>query len=121
MSARQTDSKSTETGNEARLRRLRKAIDDENPVDGIHNPEVASLYAEGGECPRILGCASEGHWDSGYRDNPDFLAGDSEDIADWLASCYGEGWAGRWVLDLDVGEHVGWTTTVALDGGPNGR
>jgi hypothetical protein len=104
-----------------RLRRLRAAIDNERPVDGIHNADVARLYDEGDKCPRYLGCTSEGHWDSSYRDNPDFFAGAAEDVASWLAASYEEGWAARWVLDLDTGEQVEWTTTVSLSGGCNGR
>lgn len=121
MSGKSAPSSVTERANSERLRRLRVAIDNEGPVDGIHNPDVAGLYSEGGPCPRYLGCASEGHWDSSYRDNPDFYAGEPNDLSEWLAASYEEGWAGRWVLDLETGDHVGWTTSVKLGGGSNGR
>jgi hypothetical protein len=110
----------TEVRNTARLCRLRAAIDKENPVDAIHNPVVAGFYSEGGECPRFLGCTSEGHWDSAYRTNPDFFVGPAEKLINWLADSYEEGWAGRWVLDLESGEHIGWKTSVELTGGHDG-
>lgn len=103
--------------NDAWLRRLRAAIDEESPVDEIHDPKVESLYRQGGECPRYLACTSEGHWDSAFRSNPDFQVGDAEHVARWLAASYEEGWAGRWVLDLDTGEQLGWTIKVNLTDG----
>ncbi len=87
--------------NESRLKALRIAIDDEAPVDGIHSDAVRELYENGGECPRYLGCTSEGSEESTYRDNPDFFAGDLEEMGQWLALSYGEGWAANWVCDLD--------------------
>jgi len=87
---------------------LRAAIDDEGPVDGIHNKRVRQLYESDGECPRYLGCTSEGSAGSTHRDNPDFLVGDLKKIAPWLAASYEEGWAANWVCDLDHPEAPGW-------------
>lgn len=99
--------------NVARLLRLRKAIDKADPVDGIHNEEVRDLFENGGECPRYLGCTSEGSEESSYRDNPDFFVADSQrDVGKWLAGSYCEGWAARWVLDLATGEGLDWAVYV---------
>jgi hypothetical protein len=87
--------------NARRLRILRALIDEEGPVDGIHNNEVRELYGKGGTCPRYLGCTSEGTGESTYRDNPDFFAGERKEMAGWLASSFAEGWAANWVCDLD--------------------
>lgn len=100
--------------NETRLERLRKAVDEETPVDGIHNTEVKELYEQGGCCPRYLGCTSEGSGESSYRDNPDFFSGDAKGMRDWLAGSYEEGWAANWVLDLERGEGVCWQTFVQM-------
>ena len=94
--------------NESRLKVLRAAIEDEGPVDGIHNDEVRELYEGGGECPRYLGCTSEGSGESTYRDNPDFFAGDLHEVAAWLGSSYEEGWAANWVFDLDDARAPSW-------------
>ena len=109
--------------NDARLRRLRTAIEEDRPIDGIHNPRVADLNENDGECPRYLACSSEGHCDSSFRDNPDFFSGEAAEVSKWLAASYEEGWAGRWVLDLDTGEQIGWKTTVDLgvDHGADGK
>jgi hypothetical protein len=109
------------TKNNARLRRLRAAIDEESPVDGIHNPDVDRLYSDGGRCPRLLGCTSEGHWDSSYRGNPDFFAGNADEVADWLRGSYEEGWAGRWVRDLDTGDAIAWTVAIHFEVRADGR
>lgn len=87
--------------NARRLRILRTLIDEEGPVDGIHNDEVRVLYGRDGACPRYLGCTSEGSGESTYRDNPDFFAGELSEVAQWLGSSFVEGWAANWVCDLD--------------------
>ncbi len=103
-----------------RLRILRALIDEEGPVDGIHNDEVRELYRKGGPCPRYLGCTSEGTGESTYRDNPDFFAGERSQMARWLASSFAEGWAANWVCDLDHprapggGAQIDWTVSVEL-------
>jgi hypothetical protein len=103
--------------NAERLRRLREAIEGEQPIDGIHNPDVERLYEAGGACPRFLGCTSEGTGESSYRDNPDFFAGDAKEIGVWLASSYEEGWAANWVLDLQTGTTPRWRTFVQMPAG----
>jgi hypothetical protein len=87
--------------NARRLRALRALIEEEGPVEGIHNEDVRKLYMGGGRCPRYLGCTSEGTGESTYRDNPDFFAGDLREVAQWLGSNFAEGWAANWVCDLD--------------------
>lgn len=94
--------------NATRLRILRALIDDEGPVDGIHNDDVRGLYGKGGSCPRYLACTSEGTGESTYRDNPDFFAGERSQVARWLASSFDEGWAANWVCDLDHPGAPGW-------------
>jgi hypothetical protein len=84
-----------------RLRALRALIEQERPVDGIHNEDVRELFVVGGHCPRFLGCTSEGTAESTYRKNPDFFAGDLVEVASWLSSSFDEGWAANWVCDLD--------------------
>jgi hypothetical protein len=109
-----------------RLRKLVAAIDNEAPRDGVPNAEVMRLYAlgkDGGELaatgelqlPRYLACASEGHWDSAFRNNPEFGLADAEEIEAWLARQYLEGWAGRWVVDLDTGKRLSWSTACEFD------
>lgn len=124
--------------NAERLRRLRELIDEESPIDGIHNPHVLELFgaaerecicaeqdteghADGcpmaeplPECPRFLACTSEGSGESSYRDNPDYFAGDRDEVGEWIAGSYGEGWACNWVVDLDTGQGVSWTTRAQL-------
>lgn len=108
-----------------RLRRLRELIDGEEPIDGIHNPDVARLHDAAGkaagrplgelpECPQFLACTSEGSGESSYRDNPDFFAGDAEEVGEWAAGSFNEGWALNWVIDLDSGQAVNWQTSVLL-------
>jgi hypothetical protein len=87
--------------NERRLRALRALIEEERPVDGIHNEDVRELFVGGGKCPRYLGCTSEGTAESTYRHNPDFFAGELPEVAQWLGSSFDEGWAANWVCDLD--------------------
>lgn len=94
--------------NGTRLRVLRELIDNEGPVDGIHNDGVRELYKSGGECPRYFGCTSEGSGESSHRDNPDFFAGDLREVAQWLGSSYSEGWAANWVYDLDDPRAPNW-------------
>jgi hypothetical protein len=106
--------------NARRLRILRALIDEEGPVDGIHNDEVRELYGKGGTCPRYQGCTSEGTGESTYRDNPDFFAGERREMAGWLASSFAEGWAANWVCDLEDprapgdGVQIDWTVWVEL-------
>lgn len=106
--------------NARRLRTLRALIEEERPVDGIHNEVVRELFVGGGSCPRYLGCTSEGTAESTYRKNPDFLAGDLAEVASWLASSFDEGWAANWVCDLDHPGAPGdrarleWTVLVQL-------
>jgi len=106
--------------NARRLQILRALIDEEGPVDGIHNDEVRELHGKGGSCPRFLGCTSEGTGESTYRDNPDFFAGERREMAGWLASSFAEGWAANWVCDLDHprapgdGAQIDWTVWVEL-------
>jgi hypothetical protein len=106
--------------NARRLEILRALIDEEGPVDGIHNDEVRELHGKGGSCPRFLGCTSEGTGESTYRDNPDFFVGERSEMAGWLASSFAEGWAANWVCDLDHprapgGEaQIDWTVWVEL-------
>jgi hypothetical protein len=106
--------------NARRLRVLRSLIDDEGPVDGIHNDDVLGLYGKGGSCPRYLACTSEGTGESTYRDNPDFFAGELSEVAGWLGSNFAEGWAANWVCDLDHPRAPGgeaqldWTVLVQL-------
>lgn len=106
--------------NVGRLRVLRAMIDEEGPIDGIHNEDVRELVVRGGLCPRYLGCTSEGTGESTYRDNPDFFAGDLPEMARWLASSFAEGWAANWVCDLDHPRAPGgeaqldWTVFVQL-------
>ena len=95
-------------GNERRLKALRALIDEEGPVDGIHNEDIAKLYECGGSCPRYLGCTSEGSSESTYRHNPDFFAGEPREMGEWLAASYVEGWAANWVADLDDPRAPSW-------------
>ena len=104
----------TKPADSRRLRRLRAAIAEQPTVDGIHNADVRQLFERGGKCSRYLGCASEGSEQCSYRDNPDFFAGEAREVADWLARSYTEGWAGRWVLDLDQGTSMAWEVDVRL-------
>jgi hypothetical protein len=99
--------------NTKRLRSLRALIEQERPVDGIHNEDVRELFVGGGSCPRYLGCTSEGTAESTYRKNPDFFAGDLVEVARWLSSSFDEGWAANWVCDLD---HPGAPGDAALLG-----
>lgn len=87
--------------NARRLGALRALIEEERPVDGIHNEDVRELFVGGGKCPRYLGCTSEGTAESTYRHNPDFRVGDLTEMAQWLGSSFDEGWAANWVCDLD--------------------
>lgn len=101
-----------------RLRRLREAVDKEKPVDAIHGAAVKVLYDLGGNCPRYLACAVEGSSQSAYRGNPDFFVGDLRQMSDWLAASYEEGWAARWVVDLDTNDRLDWGTHVQLQTDP---
>lgn len=107
-----------------RLARLVEAIGKENSQDQIHGSDAAELYELGAEpdegvavpdIPRYLGCTSEGHWESTYRDNPDFHVGTAKEVEDWLASGYVEGWAGRWVIDLETGDELSWSTDCKFE------
>lgn len=121
-----------------RLRRLRELIDDESPSDGIHNPEVAELFDAAGEecicaeqdtpghaagcplgelpeCPQFLACTSEGSGESSYRDNPDFFAGTAEEVGEWAAGSFNEGWALNWIVDLESGKGAHWKVSVAVE------
>jgi hypothetical protein len=106
--------------NARRLRVLRALIEEERPVDGIHNEDIRELFVGGGSCPRYLGCTSEGTAESTYRKNPDFFAGDLVELASWLSSSFDEGWAANWVCDLDHPDAPGdaalldWTVLVQL-------
>ncbi|MBS1860446.1 MAG: hypothetical protein JSS68_01920 [Actinobacteria bacterium] len=109
-----------------RLENLKAAIDREDPADDVHDPDVRELRELAGdevafeagetvEIGRYLGCASEGHWESSFRQNPDFHVGTAEEVERWLADNYVEGWAGRWVIDLDDGTELSWTTLCGFD------
>lgn len=110
--------------NRKRLARLVEAIDKESPAEGLHGDDVEELYelatkSDLGEptpdVPRYLGCASEGHWESAFRSNPDFTIGTAEELEAWLAGNYREGWAGRWVVDLETGQELSWNTSCEFD------
>lgn len=109
-----------------RLRKLVEAVNKESPCDGIHGGEVEELYELGTDVqelgatdevsvPRYLGCASEGHFNSTYRSNPNFHVADAAALEEWLAGQYVEGWAARWVIDLDAGEALSWRTVCTFD------
>lgn len=104
-----------------RLRRLRELIDDENPIDGIHNADVAELHSAACEppehvearCPRYLACTSEGAGESSYRDNPDYYAAETlKEIGEWAAGSFNEGWALNWIADLDGEQYIAWDVQV---------
>jgi hypothetical protein len=107
-----------------RLDRLRELVADEinrphtddaaELSDVLHNDDVLSLYVDGGDVPQFLACTSEGSGESTYRDNPDFFAGTWEEVGEWLAGSYNEGWACNWINDLETGSAVNWQTTVSL-------
>jgi hypothetical protein len=106
--------------NARRLCALRALIEQEHPVDGIHNEDVHELFVGGGSCPRYLACTSEGTAESTYRTNPDFFGGGLPEVARWLASSFDEGWAANWVCDLDHpgapgdAAQLNWTVFVQL-------
>ena len=113
-----------DTQNRDRVARLVEAIDKERPSEGLHGGAVETLYNFGTQnpsrdqmpdAPRFLGCASEGHSQSPYRSNPTFTVGNPDEVEAWLARNYVEGWAALWVLDLDTGEMLSWSTTCQLD------
>jgi len=108
----------------SRLDRLRELVADEinrphtdaaaELSDVLHNDDVLALYVDGGDVPQILACTSEGSGESSYRDNPDFFAGTRDEVGEWLAGSYNEGWAANWIIDLDSGQAVNWQTSVLL-------
>jgi hypothetical protein len=110
--------------NRKRVARLVEAIDSERPAEGLHGGEVETLYNLGTQkppseqipdTPRYLACASEGNCQSPYRSNPTFIVGNPDQVEAWLAKNYVEGWAAHWVLDLDTGEELSWSTTCKFD------
>lgn len=72
------------------------------------------------ECPQFLACTSEGSGESSYRDNPDFFAGTAEEVGEWAAGSFNEGWALNWIVDLESGKGAHWKVSVAVeeDAGP---